>query len=178
MMKASPDVDMRRKRRDLLTPALWVLRATALSWAAHAATGYVRFAHAQAAADDDDTAPPPDAPVMRPGSKVRRQNSKVEVVTFNRAYNSKTQQTTFNLQLVVINTKSKSLTLQAENIVRLVTDGLPRAPMKWFPAYANMPAESAQDCSLTFNVKGKPRIVHVQFGTDDEGGRDFLRWPD
>jgi hypothetical protein len=30
----------------------------------------------------------------------------------------------------------------------------------------------------TFNVKGKPRIVHVQFGTDDEGDRDFLRWPD
>ena len=175
MVIGSSKAETCHSRRNFLARALAVLRVT---WAATVSVSFVGFARAQNAADDDDVTPPPDAPIMRPGSRIRRKDSRVEIVTFNRAYNSKTQQTTFNLQFVMVNMGSKPLRLNAEDVVRLLTDGLPRAPVRWFPSYANMPAESAQDCSLTFNVKGKPRTVHVQFGTDDEGGRDFLRWPD
>ena len=63
-------------------------------------------------------------------------------------------------------------------LVRLVADGVPRAPVEWFPDSAYVESESAQDCSMTFRVRARPRVVHVQLGTGDDAGRTYLRWPD
>ena len=129
-------------------------------------------------ARDDDTAPPADAPIMRPGQRVQRDHGWVGITTFNRSYAPRQQESVFTLQFTFLNEHSRETTLRGRDIARLVTDGVPRAPVQWFPDRANIPPESAQECSLTFRVRGRPGVVLVQFGTGDEIARSFLRWPD
>jgi hypothetical protein len=121
---------------------------------------------------------PPDAPIMRPGQRLQRPRGWVEITTFNRSFQQREQESVFKLEFTYLNEHSRDVQLKARDASRLVADGVPRAPVQWFPDSVYVPTESAQDCSVTFRVRGRPRVVHVQFGTGDEDGRNYLRWPD
>jgi hypothetical protein len=115
-----------------------------------------------------------DAPVMRPGQRVRRPSGWVEVTTFNRTNGR--NESVFSVSYLFLNDGSRDVSVNAANLVRLVTDGIPRAPAE-YKGYSSVPAESALDFSATFRVRGRPRVVYLQFGTGDVE-RSYLRWPD
>ena len=137
-----------------------------------------RWSFAQSAQDDDEAGPPADAPLLRPGDRVRMPNGRVMIETFNKSFAQRQQETTFTIRFIFHNTSTNGSRLETRDLVRLVADGVPRAPVEWFPGSATVPADSAQDGWATFRVRGRPRVVHVQFGVDERSGRAFLRWPD
>jgi hypothetical protein len=105
-------------------------------------------------------------------------NGRVMIETFNKSFAQRQQETTFTIRFIFHNTSTNGGRLETRDLVRLVADGVPRAPVEWFPSSATVPADSAQDGWATFRVRGRPRVVHVQFGVDERSGRAFLRWPD
>lgn len=123
--------------------------------------------------------PPDDAPIMRPGQRVRRPFGSIEITTFTR---SEVQQNSiFKIEFLVRNESPKDVKVSVPGYIRLIADGVPRAPIETTPKYPydlDVQLESAEYGDATFSVRGQPHVVHVQFGTGDAVGRSFLRWPD
>lgn len=118
--------------------------------------------------------PPDDAQPMSPGQRVRRPYGWVEIRTFNRS--QKSADTVFEVEFLMINESSESIRSDLSNFVRLIADGIPRAPSSWQVSADKVLPDSAEYCNVKFTVRGRPRAVYVQFGTEDSG-LSFLRWP-
>jgi hypothetical protein len=118
--------------------------------------------------------PPDDASLMSPGQRVRRPFGWVEIRTFNRS--QKSADTVFEVEFLAINESSESVRLDLSNFVRLIADDIPRAPSSWQMSSREVLPNSAEYCTAKFTVRGRPRVVHIQFGTGDDGF-SFLRWP-
>jgi hypothetical protein len=120
------------------------------------------------------SAPPDDAQPMSPGQRVRRPYGWVEIRTFNRS--QKSTDAIFEVEFLLINESAESIRSDLSNFVRLIADGIPRAPSSWQVSADKVLPDSAEYCNAKFTVKGRPRAVYVQFGTEDSG-LNFLRWP-
>jgi hypothetical protein len=118
--------------------------------------------------------PPEDAQPMSPGQRVRRPYGWVEIRTFNRS--QKSADTIFEVEFLMINESAESIRSDLSNFVRLIADGIPRAPSSWQVSADKVLPDSAEYCNVKFTVRGRPRAVYVQFGTEDSG-LTFLRWP-
>jgi hypothetical protein len=119
-------------------------------------------------------APPGDAVPLTPGLRVQRPSGWVEIRTFNRS--QKSTDTVFEIEFLYINESSATVRLDLSYFVRLIADGIPRAPSSWKISSEKVLGNSAEYCNAKFTVRGRPRVVHVQFGSEDEG-LSFLRWP-
>jgi hypothetical protein len=120
---------------------------------------------------------PDDEPLLRPGQRMRRPFGWVEIRTFSRS--QKDGDTAFELEFLVINESRNTMrNFQAQNLVRLIADDVPRAPYSSEPDWPkDILPDSAEYCNAKFSVRGTPHVVRVQFGTVDTG-RTFLRWPE
>jgi hypothetical protein len=118
--------------------------------------------------------PPEDAQPMSPGQRVRTPFGWVEIRTFNRS--QKSADTIFEVEFLMVNESTDSIRSDLSNFVRLIADGIPRAPSSWQVSADKVLPDSAEYCNAKFTVRGRPRAVYVQFGTEDSG-LSFLRWP-
>jgi hypothetical protein len=120
--------------------------------------------------------PPDDAPILSPGQRVQRPFGWAEIRSYNRS--QKDGDTAFDIDFLLINESAQRLSnLQLQDLVRLIADGVPRAPFSRQPSsYFDIEGESAEYCNAKFSVRGQPHVVYIQFGTGD-AGRSFLRWP-
>jgi hypothetical protein len=124
--------------------------------------------------------PPNDAPVMRLGERVLRPFGWIEIKSFTRSNRDK--DTEFKVEYLVFNNGDSTATIRLRDFFRLVVDGVPRSPSSYSGSRGTSEElwilrESAEDGDVTFTVRGRPSLVHLQLGTGDEG-RSFLRWPD
>jgi len=118
-------------------------------------------------------APPDDAAPLTPGQRVRRPFGWVEIRTFNRS--QKAGDTVFEVEFLLINDSSEPINADLSSFVRLIADGIPRAPSSWQVSSNKVLPDSAEYCNTKFTVRGRPRVVHIQFGSEDSG-LSFLRW--
>jgi hypothetical protein len=117
-------------------------------------------------------APPADAPVMAPGQRVHRSFGWIEIMTFSRS--DQNQYSIFSVEFRV-RTEENSVAFDSSRMFRLVADGFPREPDSAGIFFIDI--ESAKESKVTFHVRGRPRVVYLQFGTG-KSEHSFLRWPD
>jgi hypothetical protein len=135
-----------------------------------------------------ERAPPADAPPISPGQRVQTRWGYVQVVSFD--HSSTGPDSVYRVEFAVVNRRREMMELVVRDFIRLVTDGLPRAPVQVCrepPPNAliispesrfTLQPGSAEDCYAVFRVRGQARVVLVGFETDDAGGRGYLRWPE
>jgi hypothetical protein len=121
--------------------------------------------------------PPADAPIMRPGQQVQVPFGSIEIRTFNRS--ERDGDSFFGIEFLLVNQSREGITINLRDYVRLIADGVPRAPAE---ASGNIYGvtvrmESAEYCTTKFRVPQRPNVVHILFGTGDEP-HIFLRWPE
>ncbi len=141
-----------------------------------ATSGFGAPAFAQAGSSTPS--PPQDAPIMRPGQRVRRPVGSVEIMTFGRT--ERDQVSFFKVEFLLRNETNKRLQFKVRDFVRLLADDVPRAPDETSPAWPSdlvVESESAEYAGATFSVRGRPRVVYLQFGSSNDG-RTYLRWPE
>jgi hypothetical protein len=119
--------------------------------------------------------PPENAPVMRAGVFVRRPFGAVEITTFSRSRTDEGAR--FDVEFLIRNEGQQKLSFWTAEFIRVVADGVPRAPIAVSPGLMEVPNEAAEYGKASFTVRGMPGIVHLQFG-NGASGRSFLRWPD
>jgi len=92
----------------------------------------------------------------------------IEITTFGRS--EQDQDSVFNVEFMIINGSSRDMDYQPVDEIRLIVDGVPRAPRETVPSgYVTVNTESAIDGKAIFRVRGRPRDVYVQFGTGSPG---------
>jgi hypothetical protein len=124
--------------------------------------------------------PSEDAPPLRAGQRVERPFGELEISSFTQV--QKDQGTLFTVEFLIRNEGQNSLNLIIKDYLRLIADGVPRAPE--YDNYdgcagrcgVKVAGDSAEYARATFSVRGQPKQVYLQFGTRDEG-RAYLRWP-
>ena len=165
-----------RTRRILSATHAAVLWLSVACIVAFGPAGNVFKAHAQVTAGV--ASPPEDAPAMHPGVRVPRPFGEVEISTFSES--RKDQDTVFTVELVIRNETRNKIQVDLRNAIRLIADGVPRAPettsQRCCPEVTEVQLESAEYGSATFRVHGQPAAVYLRFGTGEEVS-SYLRWP-
>jgi hypothetical protein len=134
--------------------------------------GTVTRAVAQATAS-----PPEDAPTLRPGLRVPRPFGELEISTFTRS--PKDRDTVFRIEFLIRNESRADTKIYLPNFLRLIADGVPRAPESTSDGCCSgiaVQLESAEYAWATFRAHGQPALVLLQFGTGDDV-HSYLRWP-
>src|SRR5262249_4691657 len=105
--------------------------------------------------------PPSDSPIMSPGLRVRRPCCLIEIKTFSRSRRG--DDSVFEVEFVIINDSRESVTFHFKDDVRLIADGLPRAPEQVCNEYSmTLPIESSEYCQIRFSVRGVPSTIYFQ----------------
>jgi len=164
----------------MLRTIIWSTATVAcISWVAVSLETSSLGAPAFAQAAPDMPSPPANAPIMRPGQKVSQSYGWLEVSTFSRSRDG--NDSVFTIEFNVFN-GSRAPILMDPGSVRLITDGLPRAPST-NAGFRVVASESVEErFAASFRIRGQPRVVFVQFVFVQFGGsggdRSYLRWPD
>lgn len=156
------------------SPSLWHGRGRRALLAGFALLGSLRTARPQSADQSRDT------PVLRPGLLIRRPFGAVEITTFSRS--GAEDGLRFRIDFLIRNETSRPLQFNLFDFIRLVADGVPRAPVGSSSqpdsfGMTNLRPDSAEYADLSFSVRGRPHEVLLQFGSA-AAGRSVVRWPD
>jgi hypothetical protein len=120
--------------------------------------------------------PSQNAPILAPGLRGKTPFGEVEIRTFTRSLTE--QGTQFTVEYLVINEGSKDINYPFTDYVRLIADGIRRAPeLGCCATNITVRPDSAEYLTAPFTVRGRPSVVILQFGTSADG-HIYMRWPD
>ena len=142
------------------------------------------------AAAQGTAVPPKDAPPLLAGQRVERPFGAIEISSLTRE--KKDQDTIFTVKFVIKNEKLPGkLHIFVADYLRLIADGVPRAPQSYSHAETDptgswpersklqtivtyVDPDSGEYGWATFLLQGQPHEVYLQLGTGEEG-RSYLR---
>jgi hypothetical protein len=120
---------------------------------------------------------------MSPGQRVQSRLGYVQIISFNRSQSE--GNSVYRVDFTIYNARQETLEIYLPDYIRLVVDGLPRAPNEVCKSgYSRgemtltVRPDSAEDCFATFRTSGQAHSVLVRFNTDPAGGHGYLRWPE
>ena len=117
------------------------------------------------AAAQGTAAPPKDAPILSAGQRVERPFGAIEISKFTSA--EKDENTEFTVWFLIRNESANSANFRISNSLRLIADGVPRAPGSSNNGCCGLDvaADAADYGWATFLVSGRPKVVYLQIGT-------------